>query len=86
MLVFPSILHRFCFLTNMIKPSHIICFSKACPPGTYKSKAIPGDVSTCTRCPDENHTTFKGSTDLGKCVCKKGYRDFNNSGCVGKVF
>lgn len=60
-------------------------FISACPPGTYKSRAVPGDVRSCTRCPDENHTTFKGSTDVSQCVCKKGYRDFNNTGCVGKA-
>ena len=58
----------------------------ACPPGTYKAIASPGDASTCTRCPDENHTTFKGSVDLSQCICKKGFRDFNNTGCVGKVY
>ncbi|XP_063401402.1 sushi, von Willebrand factor type A, EGF and pentraxin domain-containing protein 1-like [Mytilus trossulus] len=55
---------------------------KPCPPGTYKARPSPGDVSTCTRCPDENHTTGKGAVDFSQCACKKGFRDFNNTGCV----
>ncbi|KAK3090083.1 hypothetical protein FSP39_009008 [Pinctada imbricata] len=53
-----------------------------CPPGTYKSEMNPGDVSSCKKCPDENHITEIGSTDASDCTCKRGFRDFNTTGCA----
>ena len=55
----------------------------ACPSGTYKSDDNPGDVRTCVKCPDENHVTEPGATSGEQCVCRKGYRNFNNNGCAG---
>ncbi|XP_042551824.1 sushi, von Willebrand factor type A, EGF and pentraxin domain-containing protein 1 [Dipodomys spectabilis] len=46
----------------------------ACPSGTYKPEALPGGISTCISCPDENHTSPPGSTAPEDCVCKEGYR------------
>nr|KAF6332190.1 sushi, von Willebrand factor type A, EGF and pentraxin domain containing 1 [Pipistrellus kuhlii] len=46
----------------------------ACPPGTFKPEGVPGGISTCLPCPDENHTSPPGSTSLEDCVCKEGYR------------
>ncbi|KAM4876293.1 sushi, von Willebrand factor type A, EGF and pentraxin domain-containing protein 1 [Thomomys bottae] len=46
----------------------------ACPSGTYKPEPLPGGISTCISCPDENHTSPPGSTALEDCVCKEGYR------------
>ncbi|XP_053395851.1 sushi, von Willebrand factor type A, EGF and pentraxin domain-containing protein 1-like [Mercenaria mercenaria] len=55
---------------------------QACPSGTYKSDKIPGDVFTCTKCPDENHITVPGATSVQQCVCRKGFRNFKNKGCA----
>ncbi|XP_070287020.1 sushi, von Willebrand factor type A, EGF and pentraxin domain-containing protein 1 [Myotis yumanensis] len=46
----------------------------ACPPGTFKPEGVPGGISTCLPCPDENHTSPPGSTSPEDCVCKEGYR------------
>uniref|UniRef100_A0ABM5FRU3 Sushi, von Willebrand factor type A, EGF and pentraxin domain-containing protein 1 isoform X2 n=1 Tax=Pogona vitticeps TaxID=103695 RepID=A0ABM5FRU3_9SAUR len=46
----------------------------ACPPGTYKPEGLPGGITTCLSCPDENHTSPPGSTSVEDCVCKEGYR------------
>ncbi|XP_070794674.1 sushi, von Willebrand factor type A, EGF and pentraxin domain-containing protein 1 [Pituophis catenifer annectens] len=46
----------------------------ACPSGTYKPEGSPGGISTCTSCPDENHTSPPGSTSMEDCICKEGYR------------
>ncbi|XP_029470754.1 sushi, von Willebrand factor type A, EGF and pentraxin domain-containing protein 1 [Rhinatrema bivittatum] len=46
----------------------------ACPSGTYKPEGSPGGVSTCIRCPDENHTSPPGSDSIEDCVCKAGHR------------
>ncbi|KAF6127568.1 sushi, von Willebrand factor type A, EGF and pentraxin domain containing 1 [Phyllostomus discolor] len=46
----------------------------ACPSGTYKPEGVPGGISTCLPCPDENHTSPPGSTSPEDCVCKEGYR------------
>ncbi|KAG8130469.1 hypothetical protein E2320_017145, partial [Naja naja] len=45
-----------------------------CPSGTYKPEGSPGGISTCTSCPDENHTSPPGSTSIEDCICKEGYR------------
>ncbi|PKU44337.1 von willebrand factor type egf and pentraxin domain-containing protein 1 [Limosa lapponica baueri] len=46
----------------------------ACPPGTYKPEGSPGGISTCTSCPDKNHTSPPGSTSIEDCTCREGYR------------
>lgn len=55
---------------------------QACPSGTYKADETPGDVLTCTKCPDENHITEPGATSVHQCVCRKGYQNFNGNGCA----
>ncbi|XP_053558647.1 sushi, von Willebrand factor type A, EGF and pentraxin domain-containing protein 1 [Bombina bombina] len=52
----------------------------ACPSGTYKPEGSPGGVSTCTSCPDENHTSSPGSTSVDDCVCKEGY-EYDGQNC-----
>ena len=42
-----------------------------------------GDVYTCTKCPDEHHTSELGSTSVDACVCSKGFRALNFSKCAG---
>ena len=46
---------------------------KGCPGGTYRSDRGPGDVGSCTPCPDENHISEPGSTSADQCVCPRGY-------------
>ncbi|XP_021351273.1 sushi, von Willebrand factor type A, EGF and pentraxin domain-containing protein 1-like [Mizuhopecten yessoensis] len=55
------------------------CFP--CPSGTYKRIRGPGDVTSCTTCPDLNHITEPGALSSSQCFCKKGFRSFNETGC-----
>uniref|UniRef100_A0A8C0BA79 Sushi, von Willebrand factor type A, EGF and pentraxin domain-containing protein 1 n=1 Tax=Buteo japonicus TaxID=224669 RepID=A0A8C0BA79_9AVES len=57
----------------------------ACPPGTYKPEGSPGGISTCTSCPDENHTSPPGSTSIEDCTCQEGYHAVGQT-CEGKCF
>ncbi|KAL3867860.1 hypothetical protein ACJMK2_040706, partial [Sinanodonta woodiana] len=52
-----------------------------CPAGTYKEDNKVGDINTCKHCPDENHSTDPGAISPDQCVCKKGYRDYDGTGC-----
>ncbi|KAL3867863.1 hypothetical protein ACJMK2_040709 [Sinanodonta woodiana] len=52
-----------------------------CPAGTYKEDNKVGDINTCKHCPDENHSTDPGAISPDQCVCKKGYRNYNGTGC-----
>ncbi|XP_052833673.1 sushi, von Willebrand factor type A, EGF and pentraxin domain-containing protein 1 [Octopus bimaculoides] len=53
-----------------------------CPSGTYKNTSTPGDVLTCTKCPDENHVTNEGATLTDDCKCKRGFRKFADNRCA----
>ena len=54
----------------------------ACPGGTYRSDRGPGDIRSCTPCPDENHISEAGSTSADQCVCPRGYlSEDGNSKC-----
>lgn len=59
--------------------------SAACPTGTYKNSTEPGDVSTCTPCPDENHVSPRGSASVTACSCRRGYHDAGNHRCAGET-
>ena len=67
----------------MLFEYHVASVFVECPSGTYKPDKIPGDVLTCTKCPDENHITVPGATSIQQCVCRKGYRNIENKGCAG---
>ena len=55
----------------------------ACPSGTYKNHTGSGDVSVCSRCPNENQETAPGATLVHECRCKRGFRNFNSTECTG---
>ncbi|KAJ8305662.1 hypothetical protein KUTeg_016207 [Tegillarca granosa] len=55
---------------------------RPCPSGTYKPQSRPGDVSSCSPCPDENQVTNLGEISYTACQCKKGFRIFNETGCA----
>ncbi|XP_071546933.1 sushi, von Willebrand factor type A, EGF and pentraxin domain-containing protein 1-like isoform X1 [Panulirus ornatus] len=46
---------------------------RPCPAGTYKDKQGPGDVSSCSQCPDIHMMSSTGSTSPQQCYCKRGY-------------
>ncbi|ESO11988.1 hypothetical protein HELRODRAFT_158373 [Helobdella robusta] len=58
------------------------CF--ACPQGTYKTFSSPGDVSTCSPCPDVNHISPLASSSVQQCICKPGYQ-LKKSICEAKL-
>ena len=70
-----------------IKPktiNHMQLCSPECPPGTYKPTSIPGDITTCIKCPDSNHISKPGSTSVEDCYCKRGYQHGNGQhSCKG---
>ena len=51
----------------------IILFYAACPEGTYKPNADPGDIRSCLKCPHEHQTSPRGSGSLAMCTCKENY-------------
>lgn len=53
-----------------------------CPYGTYKNATGYGDVTSCTRCPDEHQITPLGAVSEQQCVCKRGYRQFGSNECT----
>ena len=48
-------------------------FYTACPEGTYKSTADPGDIRSCLKCPHEYQTSPLGSDSVDMCTCKQNY-------------
>ncbi|XP_045583570.2 sushi, von Willebrand factor type A, EGF and pentraxin domain-containing protein 1 isoform X3 [Procambarus clarkii] len=46
---------------------------RPCPAGTYKDMQGPGDVSSCTPCPDSHMMSVPASTSPQQCYCKRGY-------------
>ena len=66
------------FIAYIISSCLVVLFDPfplyiACPTGTYKPEALPGGVSTCHPCPDENHITRTGSTSINECRCNAGF-------------
>ena len=50
-----------------------LTFYAACPEGTYKPNADPGDIRSCLKCPHEYQTSPRGSNSLAMCTCKENY-------------
>lgn len=63
-------------LTNGIKifaKLHIFNYS-ACPGGTYKDEALPGNEKSCIPCPDPKMNSPPASVSLDQCVCEEGFK------------
>lgn len=54
----------------------------ACPSGTYKNSSRPGDIKSCTPCPDENHMNEVAAISVDQCQCKKGFRKLGENRCA----
>ena len=53
-----------------------------CSENTYSEVySYRDEESTCTPCPDINHISPEGSTELRACVCKPGYKAVSDTKC-----